>query len=172
MWVSDNGNSVVYEYPADSLKQGFSGLFTTRIFRATTEAEYLAFDATGNLWITTGVNDSTFAYSPAQLADTTSMPVPHISIGLSPAGGDLQGLAFDNSGNMWTVDGNTNKLYELSAAQLTAGGSVTPAVTIGATAGSLVEPWGLAFSPHSSGLPLFAHLAPAPSSTRGRVRRR
>jgi ligand-binding sensor domain-containing protein len=171
MWVSDNVNAVVYEYPADSLKAGFSGLFTTRLFAATTQTQYLAFDATGNLWITTGVNDSTFAYSPAQLADTTSRPVPHISIGLAPAGGSLQGLAFDNSGNLWTADVATNNLYELSAAQLAASGAVTPAVVIGSNITSLAGPYGLAFAPHSSGLPLFAHLTPAPTSTRGRVRR-
>jgi hypothetical protein len=95
-------SEVVYEYPADSLKQGFSGLVTTRRL-AVSNTAYLAFDATGNLWITDG-NNSTFEDSAAQLADTTSAPVPHISIALSPDVGQLQGLAFDNSGNLCTVD--------------------------------------------------------------------
>jgi ligand-binding sensor domain-containing protein len=172
MWVSDNVSEVVYEYPADSLKQGFSGLFTTRLF-AVNRTQYLAFDATGNLWITNGDAvraDSTLEYSTAQLADTTAAPVPHTAISLSTSGA-LQGLAFDNSGNLWTADVETNNLYELSAAQLAASGAVTPAVVIGANITSLSGPDGLAFAPHSSGLPLFAHLAPPPASTRGRVRR-
>jgi hypothetical protein len=168
LWVSDNGNEVVYEFPKDSLKQGFSGLFASRLISGLNNTEYLAFDATGNLWVTAGENDSTFQFSASQLADTTHAPTPAVSIGISGGSGGLQGLAFDNSGNLWTVDAQANKLYELAASQLTANGAVTPTVTITANSGSLATPWGLAFAPHSSGLPLFLHAPPKPASVRSR----
>jgi glucose/arabinose dehydrogenase len=172
LWVSDNGNEVVYEFPKDSLKQGFSGLFASRLISGLNNTEYLAFDATGNLWVTTGENDSTFQFSASQLADTTTAPTPAISIGINGASNEqLQGLAFDNSGNLWTVDAENNQLYELAASQLTANGAVTPSVAITANNGSLVTPWGLAFAPHSSGLPLFLHAPPKLTTVRGRVRR-
>jgi len=176
LWVSDNGPNDIYEYPADSLNAGFSGLHATRVITGLSSVGYIAFDASGNLWATpanfSSTDDTVFAFSPAQLADTTSAPQPKISIGVATAGSQsaLIGLAFDNSGDLWLTDNYSNKLYELPASQLTASGLVTPTVTIGATSASLAQPYGLAFTPHSSGLPLFSH--PAPILTRGRMQRR
>jgi hypothetical protein len=172
LWVSDNIDNDVYEYSADSLKQGFTGHHAMRVITGLDYSQYLAFDASGNLWLTAGYTDSLYAYSVAQLADTTRAPPPHIAIGLSATQANPQALAFDNSGNLWIADAGsaTNAVYELSASQLTASGSVTPAVTL--TGSALAQPYGLAFAPHSSGLPLFLHAPPVPTSTRtrGRVR--
>jgi hypothetical protein len=172
LWVSDNGDDDIYEYPADSLTQGFSGLHAARVINGLNFSQYVAFDASGNLWVTAGYTDSLYAFSAAQLADTTTAPPPHIAIGLSATQANTQALAFDNSGNLWTVDARlaANAVYELSASQLTASATVTPAVTL--TGSALAGPYGLAFAPHSSGLPLFLHAPPAPTRarTRGRVR--
>jgi hypothetical protein len=175
MWVGDNGNDAIYEYPADSLKSGFSGLYTARMMNLH-GVGYIAFDASGDLWFDgasfRSTRDSTYELTAAQLADTISLPTPNVSIGFSTTSAHLQGIAFDNSGNLWLADASSNSaVYELSAAQLTAGGAVTPAVTLSATSSSLANPWGLAFTPHSSGLPLFAHAAPIPSRSRTTVRR-
>jgi hypothetical protein len=176
LWVSDDGDEDIYEYPADSLKAGFSGLNAARVIGGITSAGYVAFDASGNLWSTTGPfnngDDTVFVFTASQLADTTSAPRPQVSIAVATSSpSELDGVAIDNSGDLWFVDRLANKVYELSASQLGASGSATPTVILSASSNSLAAPYGLAFSPHSSGLPLFAHLAPAPSSARGRVRR-
>jgi sugar lactone lactonase YvrE len=169
LWVSDNGNEVIYEYPKDSLKSGFSGLYAARLIHGLQNTEYVAIDATGNLWVTTGNDiDSTYEFSVAQLADTTSAPTPQVALGLSTSG-DLEGLAFDNSGNLWLADPSANNVYELTAAQLTTSGTVSPTITISGS--SLQSAFNLAFSPHSSGLPLFMH-APPKLNVTARSRRR
>jgi hypothetical protein len=173
------GNPIVIAFDAhwnlwvsDTLKVGFSGHYAARVIGGLTSAGNLAFDASGNLWTTTQSNDSIFAYSASQLTDTTTAPRPQVAVAVSTSSisSYLMGLAFDNSGDLWTVDGFSNKAYELSTSQLTASATVTPAVTIGASSGSLAQPLGLAFAPHSSGLPLFSHAPPA--LTRGRTHSR
>ena len=161
MWVTDNGfvpdSMDLYEYPADSLVAGFSGLYATRVIGGIHDIGYPAFDATGNLWMT-GEDSVLFEYTAAQLADTTTAPPPHVSLGLA-TGTLLEGLALDNSGNVWMVDRSLNAVYELSTSQLAASGTnTTPAVTLGSSNNSLFAPWGIAFEPHASGLPLFSRV--------------
>ena len=162
LWVGDNGHIVsanylndVYEYPADSLVPGFSGLNAARVITGLRNVGAVAFDAGGNLWVTGADSSVVEEFTAAQLADTTTAPPPRVALAL-PAGTNLQGLAFDNSGNLWIVDAALNTVYELSTVQLAASGTIsTPTVTLGAINGSLHEPWAIAFDPHASGLPLF-----------------
>ena len=56
-----------------------------------------------------------------------------------------QGVAFDNSGNLWVANSNTNTLFEYARSALTKA-SPTPLVTISSnSAGSLSGPGGLSF---------------------------
>ena len=110
----------------------------------------VAFDASGDLWVSTV--KSVVEFSKAELA--TANPAPTVTI--SSSGGAQ--LVFDASGDLWMVTGGgpdcfgtpcTNEVVELTKAQLAASGSPTPAVTISSTkagaAGSLYGPYSLAF---------------------------
>jgi hypothetical protein len=161
MWVGDNGNDDIYEYQADSLVSGFSGLTYLRTIYGLYDIGYMAFDASGNLW-SSGEDSLVYEFSTSQLADTTSHPTAHTTVSLA-SGTQVEGIAFDNSGNLWGVDAEKNNVYELSTSQLASGGAVaTPAVTLGANANSLFGPYGIAFEPHASGLPLFAKVPKVP----------
>lgn len=169
LWVGDRNGEDIYEYPADSLVAGFSGLHTARTISVPDQVAYVAFDSSGNLWASAGAYGLGLnEYSAAQLADTTTALAPHVAITLP--GMAFAGVAFDNSGNLWMADFYGNTVVELSTAQLAAGGTVaTPAVTLGATNNSLGVPWGIAFDPHASGLPLFARVPKVAHGVASRV---
>jgi hypothetical protein len=78
----------------------------------------------------------------------------------------FEGVAFDDSGDLWVVDNANSAVVELSAQQLANGGTVSPTTRIGATSGSLSAPWSLAFNPHPTSLPQPAQ--PGPSISRRR----
>jgi len=91
----------------------------------------LAFDASGNLWIVNvGNGVSLQEYSALQLAAlrVNGSPAPVVTI-TSSALANTTGLAFDPSGNLWAAAGNSG-FQEFSVAQLAAGGSQTPNVTV------------------------------------------
>ena len=90
-----------------------------------------AFDASGDLWVST-VN-SVVEFSKVELA--TPNPAPTVTI--SSSGGAQ--LVFDPSGDLWMVTGGgpdcfgtpcTNEVVEFTKAQLSTPGSPAPAVTI------------------------------------------
>lgn len=168
MWITDDANFNIYEYPADSLKVGFSGLYTQRNIIRGGSNGYPAFDASGNLWVTEGngaaANDSVFEFTAAQLTDA-SANTPTVAVAIGSAQ-QLQGLAFDISGALWLADNQGSAIYKLAPAQLASGGTVTPNLTLTEPG----MPWSLAFSPHASGLPLFAHIAPKPTARRVHLR--
>jgi hypothetical protein len=110
-----------------------------------------AFDASGDLWVST--DNSVVEFSKADLAE--AKPAPTVTI--SSSGGAQ--LVFDTSGDLWMVTGGgpycfgtpcTNDVVELTKAQLSASGSPTPAVTISSTKvgaqGSIYGPYSLAFT--------------------------
>jgi sugar lactone lactonase YvrE len=125
----------------------------------------LAFDQTGNLWFTNCVDIGTFempmytcsigALTKAQRAASGS---PTAAITLTVTATSLDGLALDESGDLWVL-GN-GSLSEFTPAQIAASGSPTPIVKIAVTNQSANEtapnafPIGMAFNPHSSSLPL------------------
>jgi hypothetical protein len=114
----------------------------------------IAFDATGNLWVTNGANIpySVVAFSPAQLT-TSGTPTPAIE--LTPNAGSLDGpagLAFDASGDLWVANMLNNSVVEFTPAQIAVSGAPVPATVI--TGSSLSAPFGIAFDPHPAGLPI------------------
>jgi hypothetical protein len=90
---------------------------------------YEAFDKTGNAWVSvhgTGFNGSVIEYTPADQKTGDSI-APTIGIG------GLQypeGLAFDESGNLWVLDGQTDRLSEYTPDQRKKAGSPIPAHTV------------------------------------------
>ena len=128
----------------------------------------IAFDVTGNLWLTNDV-DSIAEYTAAQLAAGGAQTpnvvlidgaVPCIFAGSTPPppfcnGPD--GLAFDNSGSLWVAHGvatASETIVKYTASQLTSSGSPTPAVTLTTNGTSIIGSVGLTFYPHASGLPI------------------
>ncbi len=107
----------------------------------------IAFDNTGNLWVSNFNASTLVQYTPDQLTATGS-PTPAVTIS-ADVGGSLDGstgIAFDNTGNLWVSNFNASTLVQYTPDQLTATGSPTPAVTISAdVGGSLNTPAGLAF---------------------------
>ena len=87
---------------------------------------YMAFDKTGNVWMSvhgTGFNGSVVGYTPADQKTGDSVP-PSVGIG------GLQypeGLTFDEAGNLWVLDGQTDRLSEFTPDQLKTAGSPDPA---------------------------------------------
>jgi sugar lactone lactonase YvrE len=152
LWVVGNNSSRVYEYTKSQLaKSGGPTPHTTISDFPSTPIFGVAFDASGDLWVSTV--KSAVEFSKAELAQ--AKPVPTVTV--SSSGGAQ--LVFDSSGDLWMVTGGgpycfgtpcTNKVVELTKAQLSVSGSPTPAVTISSTkvgaAGSLYGPYSLAFT--------------------------
>lgn len=116
----------------------------------------IAFDAGANLWIVENQNQQVLGYKAATLAAAlghSGQVNPDIIIS-SPSFGDPRAITFNSTGDLWLADA-TGKLLKFAAADLAAGGTLTPTVIITATpvvtldgiALSLDLPEGLAFDP-------------------------
>src|SRR5262249_18759213 len=139
LWVVDQDNNDVYEYAAASLT-GSGNVTAAPIVRVQTSdnmtGAYLAFDASGNLWVSDG-NQRVVKFSSSQLTAGGASLTPATTI--TGSSGGYQGVAFDNSGNLWVADVANAQLVEFSTAQLTAGGSITPAVSVIVANGSSLD---------------------------------
>lgn len=139
LWIGDAGSSTVYEYPRGAAAPAPATVVALPPLAFPTA---IAFDAAGNLWVTR--NDSTvFDYTPAQLA-AGGDPPPATTLVIH--GAELVSLVFDASGNLWLADFSTSVIDELSTAQLTTSGVVTPTAIIPAGATTVNQPTGLTFS--------------------------
>lgn len=159
LWVIDRDYGELDEFTAASLVATGTKNMNPALQISTTANAYVAFDASGNLWLS---NSSTqiIEYSSAQLGTGGSL-TPAVTI--TTAGAGFQGLAFDNSGNLWAVDHTNAQLDEFATSQLAAGGAISPTLAIGAADGSANDqPWTLAFYLHSSSLPLYNRVQKRP----------
>jgi sugar lactone lactonase YvrE len=132
----------------------------------------IAFDVSGNLWLSNDA-DTIAEYTAAQLAVGGTRQIPNVVIktdtakkcifpnqGVPPPpycnGPD--GLAFDNSGNLWVANGvattGTETIVEYTANQLITSVSPTPAVSLTTNGTSISGSVGLTFYPHAAGLPI------------------
>ncbi len=115
----------------------------------------MAIDAAGGIWVANGDSPpySVVRYSASQLT-ASGTPVP--SVILSTNGSSIDepaGLAFDASGNLWVSNlAGASPIVEFAASQLASTGNPVPTITV--TSSSLSRPWGLAFNPHASALPI------------------
>jgi sugar lactone lactonase YvrE len=148
LWVANFNNSTVVAFTASQLAS--TGSPTPAVTLSATAGSLnfpvgLAFDATGKLWVSNAIGNTVVAFTASQFAASGS-PTPAVT--LSASSGSLNypsGLAFDASGNLWVSNAFGNTLVAFSPSQLAASSSPTPAVTLSATAGSLLNPSGLAF---------------------------
>lgn len=107
----------------------------------------LAFDASGDLWVSDQGANRLVMFTPAQL-EPSGTPLPTVTLsGLSGPGG----LAFDAAGNLWVANGGA--VAKFAAEQLAASGSPAPAVVLSGLGG--IDLGFLAFNPPPSSLPLY-----------------
>ena len=86
----------------------------------------MAFDSSGNLWVTNAGNSTVVSFTPAQLA-AQALPA-NVVLG-DDGSGSLStpwGLTFDSSNRLWVSNYTTGTLSKYGPGQLTASGSPTP----------------------------------------------
>jgi hypothetical protein len=155
LWVADYLANTVMEFTASQLASGGmqAPAITLLAFAGSiVNPAALAFDQTGNLWVSNYGSSTLVAFAPSQLVTTGSQP-PNVTLS---SAGDLKapvGIAFDASGNLWIANSNANGgLAEFTASQIMSSGSPTPAVLVSET--SLGSPGAIAFNPHATNLPI------------------
>ncbi|MGH9090227.1 MAG: IPT/TIG domain-containing protein [Acidimicrobiales bacterium] len=135
IYVGNQGSSVT-SYPLPST--GNVAPSSTLVQHSSGSGFALALDAEGDLWVanptTGGPTNSITEFTPSQLAaGGTQAPAVTLTTGATL---EATGLAFDASGDLWAANYAANatstavSLVEFTPAQLAAGGSPTPAVTI------------------------------------------
>jgi hypothetical protein len=130
---------------------------------------YEAFDKEGDAWVSihgTGFNGSVIEYTPSDQKTGDSIP-PTVGIG------GLQypeGLSFDESGNLWVLDGQTDRLSEFAPDQLKKAGSPVPVHNVSLAAlnvgGATYSPLVLALDKHGN-FWISANIQARPSSATG-----
>ncbi|MEO7963135.1 MAG: SMP-30/gluconolactonase/LRE family protein [Gemmatimonadaceae bacterium] len=153
LWVADGQSSTVVRYSAAQLE--LSGrLAPDVVLRATAHSlaspVALAFDASGNLWVSNIGSGAMVEFSATQLA-ASGAPTPRVSLTSEPAFGLPVVLAFDAEQSLWVLD-VSGRLGQFSKSDLREGGSKDPRVTVEIQDNSPLA--GLAFFPKPRGLPL------------------
>jgi sugar lactone lactonase YvrE len=148
LWLTNFGTSTVVEYSASQLASSgtpTAAVSLTASAGSLSEPAGLAFDANGNLWVANLTGNTVVEFTASQLASSGS-PTPAVTI--SAASGSLAnpvGIAFDTNGDLWVANTNDSTIVEYTPSQLSATGAPAPAVTLSATAGSIVGPLMIAF---------------------------
>lgn len=104
----------------------------------------MAFDPSGDLWVSNANTNNIVELTRAQLA--TPDPVPAVTI--TAASGALDnpyGMAFDRAGTLWVVGNKEQRVYEYTQSQLARSGSPAPRTTISDFPSG---PLGDGFDPH------------------------
>jgi sugar lactone lactonase YvrE len=164
LWVANNAASSIVEYtPSQLATSGSPTPAVTLTGSAIAYPNEIAFDHAGNLWITNSayLPNTPSVPNPGRIVEyaapdltATGSPTPVLTLHPPPGtyGSLPTGLAFDDSGNLWYADLDTESIGEYRAASLTAGGTPSPAVIITSATG--ISGVGIAFNPHTTALPL------------------
>jgi len=172
VWISEWNNHRVLKFDTSNLKIGGAATvvlgqtdFTSKTLgnTATTlrETAGIAFDSSGNLWVTDTGGHRVLKYPAANLAtggaatvalgqsDLTSMSTGNTATAVDTP----EYITFDSDGNLWLSDRNNHRVLKYPAANLATGGAATVALgqsgltskSTGNTATTLDAPRGLTF---------------------------
>ena len=144
MWIANFAVNSVVQYTAAQLSATTAAPPATAL-GTSANGVGVAVDAAGNLWVARHDNQVVAEYSVSQLGSSQAVAAADSLLSDGTSLTDPSGLAFDAQGNLWVADQGDSSIQEFTPAQLAAGGSPTPAVIISASAGSLQQPFGLAF---------------------------
>jgi sugar lactone lactonase YvrE len=147
LWIADIDDDGVHELSKQQLKAGNNSSITPAVtitsLATLDEPDFLAFDRSGNLWISSHTNSEIVEFEVSQLGSSgDKMP----AIVLSDNSGSIDvpaQIAFDHDGNLWVANLNSISVVMFAKSALAASGNPTPAVTLNGSA--FTGPWGLAF---------------------------
>jgi sugar lactone lactonase YvrE len=157
LWVTCYTASEVVKYTASQLA-GMGDPTPAVILSAAGSSLYgpvgIAFDASGNLWVSNRFGNTISKYTPDQLA-ASGAPVPRVTIASTALNGANQ-IAFAADGSLWLANTAGHDLLRFAPAQLETGGAaVSPMTTIASSPSTAViaaagigaawSPAGLAF---------------------------
>ncbi|GIW34832.1 hypothetical protein [Meiothermus sp.] len=165
LWIANAGAKRVVKFNASRLNASTSGPDLTIQSQTpspvinTLDANLLAFDASGNLWVMAfGGNVLYRLTSSDQGGSGTKTLTPAIQVSV-PVSAVLEGMAFDEGGGLW-ITYSAGKFARLSSTQLstssTSGSPTTPERII--TSSSIGSAGALALYPAPAGLPLYHKL--------------
>jgi sugar lactone lactonase YvrE len=158
LWVSNVGNSTIVEFTPSQLATAGAetpGIVLSATASSLSSPTALAFDPSGNLWVTNAAANTVVSFSTASLTATGS-PAPAATI--SANSGSLQApraLAFDFGANLWVANEAASTIVEYSPAQQSSGGSVAPIGSVNSPGGVIGAPSALAFNPQPTNLPIY-----------------
>ena len=152
LWVVDSAATALLKYGATAVVTGGTPNATVSLTGitgagATWAPIELRIDHAGNFWISSQPRtlpsgtaaDSVPAYIVSEFTAAAiqggGTPTPVLTLvepGYHP-GGYGPGVAFDASGNLWTLNPNLKSLTEFTTSSLTAGSSPAPAITVSAS---------------------------------------
>jgi sugar lactone lactonase YvrE len=150
LWVANN-NGTLPELASNQLRHSGKPVPAETLATAVSGPGGLALDASGNMWVSNFSRDTLLMYTPAARNAGGATPPSRVlqSTVLKGSGAGAAQLAFDANGNLWVPSCSGGILVEFTAAQLAAGGTQTPFVTI--TGGGIVKcPFSLAFDGHGN----------------------
>jgi sugar lactone lactonase YvrE len=169
LWVVDYGSSRILEYVPPFTTDMNASLvigqpnFTTNTATTTStglnEPYYIAFDASGNLWVPDSTNNRVLKYVPpfttGMAASLVIGQTDFVSSGSNTTASSLDyptGIAFDRAGNLWIGDTENDRVLEFVPAFAT---GMSASVVLGqpdfitaacnATQNGLCAPFGLDF---------------------------
>jgi len=154
LWVVDGGDHRILEYSApysigDSAASMVIGQSDLTSSSTGLNAYDIAFDSSGNLWISDGINGVAEYAAPLSTGELGSQVIGPKTVtgnGTTPGSrlSDPQGLAFDSGGNLWVADYGHGRVLEY--------GNGTPSSTTSSSSSSTTTS-----STSGGGVPVFPY---------------
>jgi sugar lactone lactonase YvrE len=153
LWSTSAATSQVQEYSLAQLTASGSPVPAVTLTANGTSLDDplgVAFDGSGNLWVSNSGNSTVVELARAQLAANGS-PVPAVTLASNANHSidDTYQMEFDSTGNLWLANvagTTTGSVTGFSASQLTASGTPDPTYQIAGSGTGLIDPAGLALA--------------------------